>query len=315
MSGWRLSFSHCYWLIPVLLLSVVVPHLSADFNDLFMVQASIMSIVFATSLLILKRDKRNVPESQGRSVMSIALFLLTLDFAHYLPVFAARREMWGNSIYVEYLQFTSIVDLILEILLGFGMMMVLMERIRREVELANANLTSARDKLQLLVQMDPLTEALNRHAFHSLLSRPESGQEALTSGSVAIIDIDNLKPINDTFGHSAGDKAIRSVARAMRSIIRADDMLFRWGGDEFLVLMFKLPEAEAVRRMSGLNEILKANCDKWSGTGLTVTVSHGVAGFDSLTDLGAAIESADLEMYRRRNELRALAKTREEIPA
>jgi len=178
-------------------------------------------------------------------------------------------------------------------------------RSRREVEQSNQELREARDKLQLLAQMDPLTEALNRHAFHSLLRSPEDGVESMTSGSVAVIDIDNLKPINDTWGHTAGDRAIRAVARAMRSLIRADDMLFRWGGDEFLVLMFKLSEEETSRRMKKLNAILEENCGKWMGTPVVVTVSHGVAGFDSLTQLGHAIEMADRAMYTNRNELRA----------
>ena len=99
------------------------------------------------------------------------------------------------------------------------------------MEAANQELRRAHDKLELLAQMDPLTEALNRHAFHSLLTRNESGSEADSSGCVAVIDIDNLKPINDTQGHQVGDKAIRAVATAVRSMIRADDMLFRWGGD------------------------------------------------------------------------------------
>src|SRR4029079_16405129 len=141
-----------------------------------------------------------------------------------------------------------------------------MEGVRSEVEMANRKLTEARDQLELLVQMDPLTEALNRHAFHSLLRRPEAGHDTATSGSVAVLDIDNLKPINDTWGHTAGDRAIRAVARAMRSLIRADDMLFRWGGDEFLVLMFKLSEEETSRRMQKLNAILEENCGKWMGT-------------------------------------------------
>ena len=177
---------------------------------------------------------------------------------------------------------------------------------RREVELTTQELLKARDQLELLAKMDPLTEALNRHAFHSLLRRPEvSAEETKTSGSVAVIDIDNLKPINDTWGHSAGDKAIRAVARAMRSLVRADDMLFRWGGDEFLVLMFKLPAAEANRRIETLNGILQENCERWTGMPVTVTVSHGVAGFESLTGLAAAIESADKAMYAQRNQARA----------
>jgi diguanylate cyclase (GGDEF)-like protein len=184
---------------------------------------------------------------------------------------------------------------------------VFTESVRREMETTNKKLLQARDQLELLVQMDPLTEALNRHAFHSLLRRPESGGEDTgTSGSVAVIDIDNLKPINDTMGHTTGDRAIRAVARAMRSLVRADDMLFRWGGDEFLVLMFKLPQPEASRRMEKLNRILEENVARWIGTPLTVTVSFGVAGFTSLTDLGQAIEQADKAMYAQRNRVRGL---------
>ncbi len=309
--GWLLSNSHLYWLGLAIVIAALLPHLSQDFNDLFMVQAFILATVFASSFFTL-RNSGNGEKSPGHQVMRTALVLLTLDFAHYVPLFAARKGAWRISIPTGYLQYTSIFDLILEILLGFGIMMVLMESVRGEVELANDKLLHARDKLQLLAQMDPLTEALNRHAFHSLLSRPENGEETRTSGCVAIIDIDNLKPINDTLGHTAGDKAIRSVARAMRSLIRADDMLFRWGGDEFLVLMFKLPQSEATKRMSRLNDILKANCENWTGMALKVTVSHGVAGFDSLTELATAIETADLEMYRRRNEARGAGRSREE---
>ena len=91
----------------------------------------------------------------------------------------------------------------------------------------------------------------------------------------------------------------------MRSLIHADDMLFRWGGDEFLVLMFKLPEEEASRRISGLNQMLEEKCPLWTGMPLTVSVSYGVAGFDSLTDLNLAIEKADREMYQQRQEARS----------
>jgi diguanylate cyclase (GGDEF)-like protein len=184
-----------------------------------------------------------------------------------------------------------------------------MRNVRRELETTNRKLLQARDQLELLVKMDPLTEALNRHAFHSLLRQPEAGRDVVTSGSVAVLDIDNLKPINDTMGHTAGDKAIRAVARATRSLVRADDMLFRWGGDEFLVLMFKLPEAEASRRMEKLNKILEENCERWTGMPLKVTVSHGVAGFNSLTNLGQAIETADLAMYAQRNLIRGISRT------
>lgn len=253
-----------------------------------------VGIVFLTLLAIsLRSSIKSVSLKYwtlGWSALSLALLILFITF-HGSPRLALVYSMYFLGQYV------------------FGLVFIV--GCCREVEQSNRKLLKARDRLELLVQMDPLTEALNRHAFHSLLRRPESGEESKTSGSVAVLDIDNLKPINDTWGHSTGDKAIRAVASAMRSLIRADDMLFRWGGDEFLVLMFKLPEEEANRRMKKLNGILEESCRRWIGMPVTVTVSHGVAGFDSLTGLAQAIETADQAMYAQRNEVRGIGVLKE----
>src|ERR1044072_5435632 len=304
VKGASLNRKHSYYLVPAVVLALTLPYVSRDFNDLFMVHAGVLSVLFMVSYFTLRLSTRTEEKTPGIQVMSVGLFLLAIGFLHYVPVFAARKGLWGLTVPLSYLQYTSVFDLLFEILLGFGTVMVLMEGVRSEVEMANRKLLQARDQLELLVQMDPLTEALNRHAFHSLLRRPESGHDTATSGSVAVLDIDNLKPINDTWGHTAGDKAIRAVARAMRSLVRADDMLFRWGGDEFLVLMFKLPQPDASRRIEKLNKILAENCERWIGQPVTVTVSFGVAGFTSLTDLGQAIEQADKAMYAQRNQVR-----------
>ncbi|HET9478325.1 MAG TPA: GGDEF domain-containing protein [Pyrinomonadaceae bacterium] len=295
---------HVYLLVPAALIALVLPYSLRDLNDQLMIHAVIVAALFAAAYVTLRKGFKPEERSDGIRVMSAALLVLVVASLHYVPVSGARRGLLGITVPASYLQYVSVFDLLFEILLGFGTVMVLMEGVRREVELANRKLLEARDQLELLVQMDPLTEALNRHAFHSLLRRPENGEKAKTSGSVAVIDIDNLKPINDTFGHTVGDKAIRAVARAMRSLVRADDMLFRWGGDEFLVLMFNLPQEEASRRMEKLNEILAENCSRWTSVSISVTVSCGVAGFDSLTDLGKAIEAADKAMYARRNQAR-----------
>lgn len=307
VTGAALPRRHAYVLGAAVVVALVLPYVSRDFNDLFMIHAIILAGLFTTAFITLRRGFKPEERTPGIRVIFTALVALIFGFLHYVPVFGARQGLWGISVPASYLQYTSIFDLLFEILLGFGTVMVLMESVRREVELVNRKLLEARDQLELLVQMDPLTEALNRHAFHSLLRRPEKGEGSKTSGSVAVIDIDNLKPINDTFGHTIGDKAIRAVARAMRSLVRADDMLFRWGGDEFLVLMFNLPQEEAARRMEKLNEILEENCKRWTSLPMTVTVSYGVAGFDALTDLGTAIEAADKAMYARRNQARGRA--------
>ena len=303
-----------YLLIPAAMLALALPRLSADFNNLFMIQATILASLFAGSLLALRPAWRRKEASPGLRVMCVALLLLTIDFLHDVPVFGARNGLWGLKVSATYLQYTSIFDLILEILLGFGTMMVSLEGVRREVEAVNRKLMLARDQLELMAQMDPLTEALNRHAFYSLVSRNGNDAESNISGCVAVIDIDNLKPINDSLGHSAGDKAIRAVAHAVRSLIRADDMLFRWGGDEFLVMMLNLSKAEAACRMRKLNEILEQKGSFWTSSAMMVSVSFGVSGFDSLRNLSHAIEDADKAMYRGRQQARNSNGTRMNFP-
>jgi diguanylate cyclase (GGDEF)-like protein len=303
-TGRKLRKTDWFFLLAAVSIAAVLPSVSSDFNDLFIIQATILALLFAASVFALRPAVIGKEVSQGLRVMRVALMLLTVDFLLYIPIFSARKGLWGIWAPAGYLKYTSIFDLILEILLGFGTVMVLMESVRREVEAANRQLMQAHDRLELLAQMDPLTEALNRHAFHSLLNRNDGDGQSDVTGCVAVIDVDNLKTINDSFGHHVGDKAIRAAARAVRSLIRADDMLFRWGGDEFLVLMFKLGENEAARRLQTLNGILKENVKQWTGELDAMMVSFGVAGFDSLSRLSDAIEAADRAMYSRRQKTR-----------
>ncbi|HSE98216.1 MAG TPA: GGDEF domain-containing protein, partial [Blastocatellia bacterium] len=220
-------------------------------------------------------------------------------FAHYVPVMS-YIEFFNDSMKLPYLQYTSIYDLILEILLGFGTVMVVMEDMRHEVEAANRELVAARDRLEVLARIDPLTEALNRHAFHSLLEKRQDPPAGGVSGCVVVIDIDNLKPINDRLGHTAGDAAIREVARCLRSVIRADDLLFRWGGDEFLILLFNISEPEARRRIDDLDAVLAETRLPGSTDAVPLIVSYGLASFTDLAQVEHAIEKADSAMYARK---------------
>jgi len=226
--------------------------------------------------------------------MSVALVLLTLDFFHYVPVFT--YQMLVNAVLplpAAYLHYTSIYDLILETLLGFGTIMVVMEDVHSELEGTNAELIAARDKLEVLASIDPLTGALNRHAFLRFMAR--SGNKL--SGWAAIVDLDNLKTINDSLGHGAGDAAICEVARAIRSAIRPDDQLYRWGGDEFLILMFGIPAAEARGRIEGLNQRLAGVTLTGTSEPVAINVSYGLSPFAETAVVEHAIECADRAMY------------------
>ena len=108
------------------------------------------------------------------------------------------------------------------------MVIVLLELVVADLKSANESLAKAHNKLKGLAHFDPLTAALNRHAFHGYL-KTHGGEAEPISGSVGFFDIDDLKAINDLHGHAAGDAAIRAVVGAIRNLIRAEDLIFRWG--------------------------------------------------------------------------------------
>jgi diguanylate cyclase (GGDEF)-like protein len=146
-----------------------------------------------------------------------------------------------------------------------------------------------------MARRDALTDALNRHAFQALAARRRSGE----SGSVVIVDIDDLKPINDRFGHASGDDAIRATARAIRSLVRSDDAVFRWGGDEFLVLLPGLGPQEAGRRFEELERRL-AQAELPGVGAWPLRVSVGITPLESTEQLEAAVARADALMYERK---------------
>jgi diguanylate cyclase (GGDEF)-like protein len=186
-----------------------------------------------------------------------------------------------------------------------------MEDVNYQLELSNRDLAGARDGMERLAHHDPLTEALNRHAFASMLERGR--RQSQLSGSVALVDIDNLKPINDAHGHAAGDAAIRAVAKGIRSILRPDDPLFRWGGDEFLLMMPGLAEAEARARLEPLlDSALRVKLPAAEAP-IEVRVSFGVASMQSMDQINAAVAAADAEMYRRKNSRKALTAQAEPV--
>jgi diguanylate cyclase (GGDEF)-like protein len=151
------------------------------------------------------------------------------------------------------------------------------------------------EQLERAACMDALTGVLNRRPFERDLRR-ELGRTARHGGtfSVAILDVDNLKAVNDSEGHAAGDACLREVARALRCSIRGEDSAYRIGGDEFAAL---LPEATAEQAEIVMGRVASSS---------SVPFTWGVA---SCPDDGAALEglleTADARLYQRRAEARS----------
>jgi diguanylate cyclase (GGDEF)-like protein len=147
-------------------------------------------------------------------------------------------------------------------------------------------------RLESLVREDALTGLLNRRAILSQLGGTISG--ARRHGhplSIALVDLDNFKQINDTHGHATGDEVLIAAVRAMRSRLRAEDALGRLGGEEFLIL---LPDTQAAAARS-VAEKLRAEVATAPGA-VSVTCSVGVATWSGETpDL--LLRRADEALY------------------
>jgi diguanylate cyclase (GGDEF)-like protein len=142
---------------------------------------------------------------------------------------------------------------------ALGMQLMTFEDMTYELRLTNRRLESAQNDLRQLVITDALTGTRNRRFFDEVIGREmQRHRRYRTPLSIVFIDVDHFKMINDTMGHETGDRVLREVAAFLLRHIREADYVFRWGGDEFLVLM-SCGELEAIRRAVDLQEAFAAS--------------------------------------------------------
>lgn len=170
--------------------------------------------------------------------------------------------------------------------------------------LLDDRLQRERDRLKDQAWRDALTGIANRHFLKHTLSQisRKDRRTARTSCAVLMIDIDYFKKLNDTMGHAAGDACLRKLARSLQqSLARPDDLVVRYGGEEFLVLLRQADEDGAMMVAERLRVVVEELEMPHPGSPLGhVTVSMGVAGMDDLDSqsMRTAIRRADRALYR-----------------
>ena len=189
------------------------------------------------------------------------------------------------------------VDGLLQMILGSGMVLMLMEDAKREADDARAELAVAHDKLRRDALYDSLTGSLNRRAFAEGVGLEMA---RATFGAVVVLDMDNLKHVNDSAGHACGDELLQHLAGTLRTVVRPSDRLYRWGGDEFLLLF---PGARGAEVQARVEEVIR-DAVPLVMPGIvdpvSLVASVGSADYASAEDLAAAIERADGVMYRQK---------------
>jgi len=162
----------------------------------------------------------------------------------------------------------------------------------------------------------PLDDISAVDSVTGLLTRTEAEQAARrmfalmarmkSSFAVVMVDIDNFKQVNDQYGHLAGDKVLERVSQLITLELRESDVLGRWGGEEFLILLSDIDRATAISVVERILNVIRTHSISVDAENLTITISAGlrwVEGFDAPTqNFDAVVRDADRSLYRAKND-------------
>ena len=219
----------------------------------------------------------------GAQLLTASLAALALDYLH-VPLLS----LLGVQFPATYLGLESYVTMVLDIALGVAIVVHTADGARVQLERRNAALAHAERALREAAYTDALCGVPNRAAFLERIAAPPA------SGSVAMIDLDNLKTINDRFGHGAGDAALAAAARCFRERCGDAGSVYRIGGDEFAGIWDGIGP-DAVRAMlAAMDADLAVLCEDVPAP---VRVSWGVAAFGAHRAFADALIAADTELY------------------
>jgi len=216
----------------------------------------------------------------GRGVLLVVLLFFVLHFASVrigpiepLPHFETMVVTWLNYL---------IIFVVL-----YSMTAVYREKVRR-----------AEEKMHEKAMTDSLTGVSNRVHFH-IRATTEVARARRESQPICLllIDVDHFKRVNDRYGHETGDTVLRQVAKVMQAGLREIDVLARWGGEEFLIMLPGSSLERSAEISKRLRDAIAAQRFEAGAEAISVTISVGVAILGNKEDMNAAIGRADKALY------------------
>ncbi len=189
----------------------------------------------------------------------------------------------------------------------------MLERQMRQNELMNIQLEQANSRLKLLSQYDELTGASNRRSFRDFITGALSRDTMSCRLSIIMLDIDHFKTYNDQHGHAEGDKLLVQIAEQIRpEIMGPEDILVRWGGDEFLFASLRADEqdsAEIAERVRQKILTLPIACHSPERSGITISSGICCRSIRCRDDVSHCIELADRALYNAKSSGRNCIRT------
>lgn len=228
----------------------------------------------------------------GRILLSVSFLLWGVERA---IVGLARWRFGGSDAVPTGVQYLGFAAMFLEMTIAVGIIILLFEATQARLA---AEMEALQDSDRYLKEMgirDPLTGLYNRNHFNDVIRRELASVKRYgLSLSVLLADVDRFKQINDVKGHAVGDDVLKFVAAYLTSCVRESDFVFRWGGDEFLVLLPRTDEAAATQKAEELARLLP----NIPGTeGVHPALSVGWATHRVGAEFPATLGEADARMY------------------
>jgi diguanylate cyclase (GGDEF)-like protein len=163
----------------------------------------------------------------------------------------------------------------------------------KTIELQRAN-----EQLTLLTTLDPLTQVYNRRGFTDAIGKEFSKYKRNNElFSIILLDIDFFKCINDNYGHEAGDMVLVKFASLLQKSARNYDVIARWGGEEFIVLLPNTQLKDAINIANKYRELVQKNEFRVSNAILRVSLTAGVANIENSISIDECIKRADSLLY------------------
>ncbi|MES2126517.1 MAG: diguanylate cyclase [Pseudomonadota bacterium] len=184
-------------------------------------------------------------------------------------------------------------------LLSVSMLTGEMSRLRTRLKEQKEELLSAVGTIRTLATIDELTSLANRRHMHDMLSAEERRQNVLGQTlCIALLDIDFFKNVNDRYGHACGDEVLRSFAGVARAELRSNDVLARWGGEEFLLMLPDTQLSAAAQVLARMRERVGSMRIAGVAEELRISFSAGVVERAAQEPLDETINRADKAMYQ-----------------
>lgn len=241
-----------------------------------------LSLVMVFGMFSLRPAALRVASLYTVAVMGVVMYWCVRHQPEHYP---ARLELFNFAL-------TAIVMIAISQLSGQLMDMrtrVKTQKIALEQALSHIKEMAARDELTGLPNRRRMMDLLQEHATRHARGGPRF--------FVCIIDLDHFKSINDTFGHAAGDAVLRAFASQAQQVLRTTDMIGRWGGEEFLLLLPETPPGEPTLGVARLRDTLAVMPASPSLPDLRVRFSAGFARYEDGEPIDQAIERADRALY------------------